>query len=211
MANNSVIDKIKTQFKENKQLRTITFAVGAVLLILVGYIVYQQFVFGPKNDKSKESYYRGLNLAAQDSTDAAIAELEPVVKKFDGTIGGEVAKFTLARQYMNKENFKKALTLLEDVSLEDTYGPALILGLQGDCNSELKKYKEAIELYVKAADASDNEFTAPTFLFKAGLAAEEINDKAKAKECYERIRDNYTAFAQQKTIEKYIARVSTEK
>nr|WP_309282012.1 tetratricopeptide repeat protein [Fluviicola sp.] len=183
--------------------------IGLIILIL-GYILYRQFVYAPKNQKSNEGYYRGLNLAAKDSVDAAIAELEPFVKKNDGYQGGQVAKFTLARQYMAKNDFKKALKLLEDVSLKDTYGPAMVLGLQGDCYSELGKYKDALNLYEDAAEAKENEWTTPTYLFKAGQVAEEIKDYAKAKELYERINKDYYMFGQQKTIDKYIARVSNK-
>ncbi len=211
MANTSGLDNLKQQFKENKQLRTITFAVGGVLLIVVGYIAYNQFVFGPKNDKSKEAYYVGLNFAAKDSTDAAIDELESVVKKYDGTVGGEIAQFTLARQYMTKGDFKKALGLLEGVKLKDTYGAARVIGLQGDCKSELGNYPEAIDLYESAAGTNENEQTSPEYLFKAGLVAEKTNDFAKAAELYIRIRDNYSAYAQQKVIDKYIARAENKK
>ena len=210
MAGTTSFNDIKRQFKENKRLRLITAVVIGLIVGILGYILYKQFVYAPNNQKANEGYYRGLNLAAKDSVDAAIAELEPFVKKNDGYQGGEIAEFTLARQYMAKGDFKKALKLLEGVKLKDTYGPAMALGLQGDCNSELGKYKDAMELYVDAAEADENEWTTPTYLFKAAQVAEEIKDFAKAKELYERINQDYYMFGQQKSIDKYIARVSNK-
>lgn len=210
MAKTSSFNDIKRQFKENKKLRLITFAVGGVILLFLGYIAYGQLITKPNDLKSSEGVYRGLNLADKDSTDAAIAELEPFVKKNDGYKGGEIAEFTLARQYMAKGDFKKALNYLEGVKLKDTYGPSLVLGLQGDCYSEMGKYKEALNFYEKAANKDENEWTTPTFLFKAGQVAEELKDYAKAKELYERINQDYYQFGQQKTIDKYIARVSNK-
>ena len=210
MAGTTSFNDIKRQFKENKKLRLITAVVIGLIVGILGYILYKQFVYAPANQKSNEGYYRGLNLAAKDSVDASIAELEPFVKKNDGYQGGEVAEFTLARQYMAKGDFKKALKLLEGVKLKDTYGPAMALGLQGDCKSELGKYKDAVELYVEAAEADENEWTTPTYLFKAAQVAEEIKDFAKAKELYERINQDYYMFGQQKSIDKYIARVSNK-
>lgn len=210
MAGTTSFNDIKRQFKENTRLRMITFAVVGLIVGILGYILYKQFVYAPNNQKANEGYYRGLNLAAKDSVDAAIAELEPFVKKNDGYQGGEVAEFTLARQYMAKGEFQKALKLLEGVKLKDTYGPAMALGLQGDCYSELGKYKDAMELYIDAAEVNENEWTTPTYLFKAGQVAEEIKDYAKAKELYERINQDYYMFGQQKTIDKYIARVSNK-
>ena len=151
-----------------------------------------------------------MNLAVKDSTDAAISELEGVVKKYDGKVGGEVAQFTLARQHMTKGNFKKALELLEGVDLNDTYGPVYVIGLQGDCYSEMGDLNEALKLYQEAARKNANENTSPMYLFKAGLVAEELKDYEKATELYEQIRDEYTVFASQKNIEKYIARVSNQ-
>jgi predicted negative regulator of RcsB-dependent stress response len=210
MAGTTSFNDIKRQFKENKRLRLITAVVIGLIVGILGYILYKQFVYSPANQKANEGYYRGLNLAAKDSVDAAIAELEPFVKKNDGYQGGEVAEFTLARQYMAKGDFQKALKLLEGVKLKDTYGPAMALGLQGDCYSEMGKYKDAMEMYIDAAEVNENEWTTPTYLFKAGQVAEEIKDLEKAKELYERINQDYYMFGQQKSIDKYIARVSVK-
>lgn len=210
MAKTSGIEGLKQQFKDNKQLRMISFTVTGVLVLLAGYLLYRQFIFGPDNQKSKGAYVPGLNYAAVDSTDKAIDELEPVVKKYDGKIGGEIAEMVLARQYMAKGKFQKALSLLEGVKLNDTYVSVGVIGLQGDCYSEMGKYKQALEKYEEAAGTNENERTTPEYLFKAALVAEELKDFTKATELYERIRDEFTQFAQQKAIEKYIARVKNK-
>jgi tetratricopeptide (TPR) repeat protein len=201
----------KGQLQTNKNLRFATYGIGSILGLLVLYFAYRQFIWAPSNEKSKESYYRGLNLAAKDSTDAAINELEPVVKKFDGKQGGEVAQFILARQYMTKGDFKKALKALEDVDVNDTYVSVYKLGLQADCNSELGKYQEALDLYLEAAEQNENELTTPTFLFKAGLVAEELKNYEEANELYTRIKGNYLNFSNAKSIDKYIARTKNRK
>lgn len=204
-------DQIKEQFKSNKKLRLTTMIIGGLAVIVLGIFVYRQFVWSPANEKSKDSYWEGLNLAvAPDSTDAAIDELSASVKKYDGKIGGEVAQFTYARQLMEKGEFQNALKELQGVDLNDTYVRIMAIGLQADCHSELEDYEKAANMYVEAAEMSDNEFTAPLYLMKAGLCAEEIKNFDKASECYETIKDKYTAFASQKQIDKYIARVKKE-
>ncbi len=210
MANEFNLSNLKQQFKDNKQVRTITYAVGGLVVLILGYIAYRQFIYGPKNEKAAEAYYEGFNLAEKDSTDAAITALEANIRKFDGAENIEPAKFKLASLYMKKGSFKKASDLLNDTDLDDTYGPALILGMKGDCQSEMGNYTDALDLYVDAADEDDNEMTTPMYLFKAGLCAEELKDLEKAAELYERIRDNYSNFSQQKSIEKYIARVTNK-
>jgi TolA-binding protein len=76
----------------------------------------------------------------------------------------------------------------------------------------MKKYDKALEIYLQAADAQENELTAPMYLFKAGLVAEKLKKKKDAEAYYTRIRDDYPSYASQNRIEidKYIARVSTK-
>ncbi|MCE3296250.1 MAG: hypothetical protein K0R65_1964 [Crocinitomicaceae bacterium] len=210
MLENLSPQEFKAQFRNNKNLRMITIGVGAIIVLILGYFLYKQFIWTPANDKSKEAYYIGLNYAAKDSVDQAIDELKPVVSKYDGKQGGELAQFVLARQYMAKGEFNKALEELEGVDVNDTYVSVYAIGLQGDCYSEMKKYKEAIDLYIEAAEKVDNEKTTPEYLFKAGLCAEEVKDFEKAKELYTRIKENYLAFSGTKTIDKYIARVNNK-
>jgi tetratricopeptide (TPR) repeat protein len=111
---------------------------------------------------------------------------------------------------MAKGEFKKALEELEGVNVEDTYVAAMVVGLQGDCHSEMKNYKKALESYLDAAAASENEMTTPMYLFKAGLCAEKEKDFEKAAECYQKIKDDYSSYASQKVIDKYLTRASNK-
>ena len=201
---------LKEEFKSNNKLRLITYSIGGAVVLVLGYFLYKQFIFAPANEKSKASYFEGLNYADKDSTDAAIDVLTPVVKNYDGKIGGEIAQFTLARQYMAKGQFNKAIEELEGVDVSDTYVSVMAIGLQGDCLSEMKKYKDAAELYIKASEENENDFTTPTYIFKAAMCAEKVNDSETALTLYTKIEDNYPDFANQKSIKKYIAR-STKK
>ncbi len=199
---------IKEQFKSNDKLRTITYTVGGIVVLVVGYFVYSIFIGGPANEKSKASYFEGLNYAEKDSTDAAIDQLKLAVKKYDGKIGGEIAQFIYARQLMAKGQFSKALEELEAVKVKHKTVSVMAIGLQGDCKSEMKKYNEAAELYLKAANANDDEYTTPTYLFKAAACSEKLKENEEALEIYKRIQDNYPEFATQKSIKKYIARAT---
>ena len=152
-----------------------------------------------------------MNYISKDSTDQAIKVLIPFVKKFDGHVGGEIGQYLLGTQYMKKGQFQKAMNELEDVSVSDTYMSVMTVGLQGDCLSELKNYEQATTKYAEAADMLDNEFTAPMYLFKAGLHAELAKNYEDATTYFTRIRDDYPDYGNQKTIDKYIARVSSVK
>jgi tetratricopeptide (TPR) repeat protein len=210
MLENFSFQSLKHTINTNKNAKIAVYAVSGVLVLIIGYFGYRQFIWKPNNEKSMDAYWQGLNLAAKDSTDQAIEALAPVVKKYDGMKGGENAQFTLARQYMAKGEFKKALTELEGVNVNDSYLSAMTVGLQGDCHSEMKDFEKAGSLYLQAADININDFTSPIYLYKAGLCAEKVKDFEKATECYTRIRDEYPNYASQKSIEKYIARASSK-
>ena len=210
MLDNFSFKDFKNQLNENKNLKITTYSIGAILLATLLFFSYRQFIWGPSNEKSLDSYWHGLNYASKDSVDLAITELEPAVKKFDGKDGGEIAQFLLARQYMTKGDFTKALKELDGVSLDDTYLSVFTIGLKGDCYSELKKYDQALELYIEAAELNENEKTSPEYLFKAGIVAEKIKNKEKANELYTRIKSNFLTFSNNKAIDKYIARTSTQ-
>lgn len=203
-------EEIKNQFKSNKKLRLITFAIGGVAVLALGYFVYLQFVWYPANEESKDKYWPGLNMAVADSTDAALELLKPVKEKYDGKIGGEIAQFVYARQLMSKGEFQKAIDDLDGVDVEDTYVSIMAIGLKADCLSELKKYEEAANLYMEAAEMADNDLTTPTYLKKAGLCAEQLKDFKKAADCYQRIKDDYLEFARKSSIDKYLARASSQ-
>ena len=208
MLENLSLDTIKNKFQNDSRFKFGTLIFSGLLIIMLGALAYYQFIWKAKNNESKNAYWKGLNYAEKDSTNLAITELTKAKKKYDGYIGGELAQFVLARQFMAKGEFKKALKELDEVKLDDTFLSAMRLGLTGDCQSEMKDYKKAIETYLEASETNINDYTTPMYLFKAGLHAEKINDFKKATEHYTKIRDEYPAYANQKTIDKYIARAS---
>lgn len=204
-------DEIKRKFKTNKTLRYATFAIGAVVLLVLGYFLYRQFVWKPANEKSKEGYWQALNYAVLDSTEMALDDLKSHAKKYDGKIGGEVAQFVYARQLMNTGEFGKAIKELEGVDVEDMYVSIMAQGLIADCYSEQKEYEKAANKYVEAADMRVNDFTSPLYLMKAGLCTEEIKNFPEAAKLYQRIKDEFPGYAGQKQIDKYLARASNKK
>ncbi len=212
MLENISAENIKKEFKSNKTARLVTYIVGGIVVLVLGYFLYRQFIWKPANVQSTEKGYAGLNYAFMDSTDMAIDELRPHVKKYNGKQGGEVAQFVLGRQYMAKGEFKKALDELENVNVDDTYVRVHTIGLQGDCHSELKKYEDAVELYIEASEAHENDYTTPYYLFKAALLTElKLKNPEEATIMYQKIKDNYLQFGNTQSIDKYINRAKFKK
>ena len=222
MTENFSLEDLKQKYKNSKSFRLSSIAIGTLALIAIGYLGYRQFIWKPANEKSKESYFIALNAITNEDPNIAmdtskagaktdpIKKLQKSVKKYDGKIGGEVSKYLLASQYMRKGKYKEALTLLENVSVEDTYVSVEVIGLQGDCQSELNKFEEAYELYKTAANMNANNFTSPMYLFKAGLVAEQLKKYDLAKAHFETIAVQYpkSFYAKEKNLEACIARNS---
>lgn len=208
MTENFSLDTLKNKFNNDKRFKTITYVVGGLLVLVLAGLAYYQFIWKSTNDKSKDAYWKGLNYALKDSTAVAITELTKAKKKYDGYIGGEIAQFVLARQFMAKGEFKKALKELDETKLDETFLESMRIGLMADCHSELKEYKKAVEKYVEAAEADDNEFTTPMYLFKAGFYSEKTKEFKKAVEYYTKVRDEFPIQANQIAVDKYVARAS---
>jgi len=223
MTENFSFDDIKQKFKNNKLFRIGSIIVGSLLVLVILFFAYRQFIWKPANEKSKDSYYVALNHIVNKQNKKEVTEekgkkIDPIktlqsnVKKYDGKIGGEINKYLLATQYMRKGKYREALVLLEDIDVDDTFMSAMVVGLQGDCYSEMKKYKKAIELYEEASKINDNEFTSPMYLYKAGLNSEKVKKYKEAESYYNEIAFNYPySFITQKNMEKFKARSTNKK
>lgn len=199
-------EELIEQFKGNKILKISTYAVGAIVLVVLGVLGYKQFISGPKNEASRTEIADAIMFMEKDSVQTAIEEFEYLASEYKGYDGGKISSYALGNLYFEQGDYEAALAELKKVKLDDTYLMTLTLGAQGDCYSELGEYQQAVDMYIKAAKRIDNEATTPMFYFKAGLNAEEAGDFGKAAEFYQAIKDKYSAYANQKQIDKYLVR-----
>jgi tetratricopeptide (TPR) repeat protein len=82
----------------------------------------------------------------------------------------------------------------------------MALGNIGDAYLELTDYPLGISYYDKAVANSDNEFTGPVYLKKAGLAYETLGEYGNAITYYNRIKEEYPESTEARDVSKYIAR-----
>ena len=66
---------------------------------------------------------------------------------------------------------------------------------------------QAIKFYLKAAEKSNNGFTTPFYLKKAGFAYEQKSNFTEALTIYERIQKEYRKSNEGKEIERDIAKI----
>jgi TolA-binding protein len=74
---------------------------------------------------------------------------------------------------------------------------------------EEQKFEEAVEYYLKAANYKPNKYFSPSYLLKAALAYEKLNNNDKAKETYEKIITDFSDSAEVGEAKKYKARLES--
>jgi len=204
-------EKLLSKAKESKTFKYVSFGVGAVAILVLLWFAYQQFIFKPANEKSKTAYWRAMVYIENGEPDNALEEFERVAKKYDGKVGGEISQYMAGRLYMDKGEFKTALKFLEKAKVKDLYLGTMIIGLQGDCQSELGDFDKAVKLYEKASKRKANEFTTPMFLMKAAMIHEmKLKNFEEAEELYKRIEMDFFEFYSSNSVEKYIERVANK-
>ncbi len=197
----------------DKYRKPILFGGGAALLILIVVIGYQKLVSEPAELESQDAYWNAFyEFQNEDTTDVALVGtdiylgMEDVASQYEGTSGGYIAQYVLAINAIEKGDFEGGLIYLEDCEFEDIMIGTLVIGLKGDCNVELGNYEEAATLFEEAAAREENEFTSPLFLKKAGLTYEELGQKDKAAEMYQKINDEWPLTPEGMEIQKYLVR-----
>ena len=127
-----------------------------------------------------------------------------IATKYSGTKAGNIANYYAGVSYLRMKEYDKAIEHLSRFkSNDDVLGPTT-LGAIGDAFADINQPKQALEYYEKAANETDNEFTTPLFLFKAGTAAMDLGDFLKAEKLFTRIQDEYPLTPTGVRVDKYI-------
>lgn len=181
--------------------------VGAVALVTIGYLVYQKFIAEPKqNEAAEEMFVAQQNF--QKATDGVASDslyklslngsegkfgFLKIADEYSGTDAGNLANYYAGMAYLNTGKYDEAIQYLGKFKSEDIVLSALAKGAIGDAYSQKNQPKEALENYIKAIEASKNDFTTPRFLLKAGKTALAIGNKEEALKYFNDIKDNYDA------------------
>jgi tetratricopeptide (TPR) repeat protein len=160
--------------------------VAAIVLITVSYFLYLKFIIEPKEEKAANDMFQAEQYFKQ-AVDTQTAPdslftlslkggegklgFEGIISEYSGTKSANLAQYFAGMAYFNLKEYKKAVEHLEKFSAADEILKPIALGAIGDSFSELKKVDDALSYYLKAAEASDNEFTAPRYLMKHGQLA----------------------------------------
>lgn len=205
-----------------KHQKLIMGVVGAIVLITTCYFLYMKFVVEPKEEKAVNDMFQAQQYFKQ-AVDAQAAPdslytlalkggegklgFEGIISEYSGTKSANLAQYYAGMSYLNLKDYKKAVEHLEEFSSDDEMLKPIALGAIGDSFSELKKVDDALTYYLKAANASDNDFTTPRYLMKHGQLAMMNGKNADALKSFTTIKEKYSTSTEATNIDGYIARV----
>ncbi len=211
----------KTEEWVSRNQNYILGIIGVIAVAVLGYLAYNQFVVKPMEASAdNEMYYpqqyfdQALNSTTErdslftlslNGAEGKYGFLD-IIKEYSGTKAANVASYSAGMAYLNMQNYQEAINHLEDFSSDDAILGALAKGGLGDAFVQLNQPEDALSYYEKAVAHSDNSFTAPKFLYKAGITALELNQSDKALEYFQRIKDDYASSDEARTIDVFIGK-----
>jgi tetratricopeptide (TPR) repeat protein len=208
----------KTEDFVAKNQNIIIGVVGAIAVVLIGYLAYQKFVAAPKEDEAATEMYQAQQYFQQ-ATDGVASDslyklslkgaegkygFVDIADKYSGTDAGNLANYYAGIAYLNTGKYAEAIDYLEKFKSEDVVLSALATGAIGDAHSQKNEPKEALDFYVKAAESNKNEFTTPRFLLKAGKTALSLGNKEDALKYLTDIKDNFDASPEAASVDALI-------
>ena len=193
--------------------KPLSIALGAIVLVVAAFLIYKNFVSGPKEKKANDAIFRAQEFYAQDSLDKALngdaqfPGFERIISQYGGTKAGELAKFYAGSIYLKKGTFDKAVKYLKDFSTDAPQIQARAYKLLADAYAEQGKGKDAVDLYKKAATTfEEDDVAASEALFLAGYLSDKIlNDKAGAIDLYKQVKTKYAQTQWGFEADKYLA------
>jgi len=187
---------------------------GAVALVIAGYFGYGHWI-GSQDDQAQTEMFQAIRYFESDSLNLALngdgnnLGFLQIIDDYGMTDAGKLANFYVGAIYMKQGKFKPAILYLEDFKAKDLLVQARAYSLIGDAYMELKEYENAAKFYTEAANYKPNKFFSPTYLMKAALAYEKLNQNEKAKEAYQKIIDQYWDSNEYQDARKYKAKMDT--
>ena len=200
----------------------ISFVVIAVFSVL-GYLGYQNFFLQPKSEEANNELFTAQNyfnlaLTNTENKDSLfILSLNgsegkygflDIIENYKGTKAANLSYYSAGMAYFNLNDFEKSIDYLGNFSSDDEILNALALGAIGDSFAELNQLNDALDSYISAYNSSDNSFSAPKFLLKAGNIASLLGNKSEALKFYSKIKEDYSKSPESNLIDIQIGKNS---
>ena len=209
---NETVSKTDQFFRENK--KTIYTIFLTLLVLGLAFVAWYKFIYQPKCQEATaqmfpaEANFRNGEYDLALNGDGNVLGFKDIIDQY-GNKAGKAVNFYAGVSELQLGNFQEAIDFLKKYKGKDHILSARALACLGDAYTGLEDYNTAIGYFEKAADLSDNVYSA-AYLLKAGVAYEELGNNDKALACYNRIKNDYPQSIEGYDIDKYIARIESK-
>lgn len=185
-------------FYEQNKAVVIGGGIGIVLVIglIIGYFVYShqqeeeaQNLLGI----AEESFMQGnYETALYGDEDEFTIGFEQIADNYSGTNAGNLANYYAAVSEYELGNYDEAHIHIQNFDVPDGIIGVAPISLHATILSELNRFEEAGEMFVRAAEWNQNNSTTPYNLLEAASAFREAGDTEQALQQINRILDEYS-------------------
>jgi tetratricopeptide (TPR) repeat protein len=188
--------------------------VGVLFLAVAGYFGFNFYKKSQDTEAQKQMfqavyYFEADSLKLALNGDGNNLGFINIIEDYKFSDAANLAHFYAGACYLKEGNYDAAILYLKDYSSNDLLVQPRAYSLIGDANMELGKYEEAVTFYNKASNYKPNKFYTPTYLMKAAVAYEKLNQNEKAKEAYNKIITEFWDSAEYQNAVKLKARLET--
>jgi len=199
------------QFIEDNQKKIIIVVLALVAAVGL-YLAYQKWYLAPLQEDANSQMFVAEQYFELDSFNLALnGDLNypgflTIIDEYSSTDAANLAQYYAGISYLKLGQFENAIKYLSEFDSKDKMLKPISLGCIGDAYMELNQIEKSAEYYTKAGNATENEFIAPIYLMRAGVAYENLKNYKGALEQYKIVKDKYKNTPEGKTIDKFIAK-----
>lgn len=212
-----------------KYSRPIIYVGTAVIAVIAGWFLYQNYVKLPKEKKANEAIFPAESLFGkmasgtfnQDSVSIVlnggalegqnITGLLKIMNTYSGTDAANRAAYMTGASYLQIKKFDDAIKYLkkfEGHGASQVQSKAYIM--LGHAYAEKKNQSEALDYYKKAGTVNEkDEVITPDALFLAGTYADAIGKTKEAIDLFKKLKEKYptSSAVSNGEVDKYLAKL----
>ncbi len=206
----------KTEHFIEEHQKPITYAVGAIILIVVAWMGFTKFYLQPREDEAQSQMFMAESYFEKDSFNLAIngdgnyLGFLDIIDDYGMTKSANLAKYYTGISYLHLGQYDAALDYLKGFKTKDMLLGPVAEGARGDARLELGETDAALKHYKKAYSMNDNQLTSPVYMMKAATLLESMDELEDALSLYREIKEKYPESAEGENVDRYIARVENK-
>lgn len=204
-------DSAKSFMEKNQNL--ILGVITGIIIIIGGYILYQNLYQAPREKEAAESMFQAQFQFERDSFASALTRpgggydgFLDIIDNYSGTNAANTAKYYSAVSYMHLGQYEDAMEYINDFKAKGDVMPIMKAGVKGDISAEMGELDKAISQYKKAA-SYENDFLTPYYLQKLAMLQDQQGQDEDALANFKKIKADYPQSTAAEEVEKYIGKL----